>query len=417
MSLETMTKLASTTVGSGGTTAVTFSNIPQGYTDLVIKASYRSNRADGDYGNTGIRFNNDTLGASYFSKYMFNYNRTASGGLDSGTNSYIRLGGASQATQTALTFTNNEIYVHNYSGNNVKGIISEWGSENNGQMTFLGISTGYWNNSAPITSLSVFFDAGAGEFLIENSTFVLYGVKNVEKTAGNSIKATGGNIVFDGTYVTHTFNSSGVFTPTQPLLADCLLIAGGGGGGYGSNATRASGGGGAGGLLYTATQALTVQNYTITVGAGGTGGVNSGGVIPTQGVSSTMTSFTSPTGGGFGGSHGVNNAGNGGSGGGGGDNNNAGTGISGQGNNGAGGSGFGTGGGGGGAGAVGSAPIGGAGATYFGSTYARGGDGGNTTDGAGTSGATNTANGGNGGRGVTNGGAGGSGIVIIRYKG
>jgi hypothetical protein len=255
-----MTKLATTTVGSGGTATVTFSNIPQGYTDLVIKASYRSNRADGDYGNMGIRFNNDTLAASYFSKYMFGYNRTATSGLDSGTNSYIRLGGASQATQTTLTFTNNEIYVHDYSGNNIKGVISEWGSENNGQMNFLGISTGYWNSSAPITSLSVFFDAGAGEFLIENSTFVLYGIK---KAVPLIVKASGGTITFDGNDVVHTFLSSDTLRVTQPIFAQCLLVAGGGGGGG-----RHGGGGGGGGMVEIASVFMPTGSYAAVVGAG-----------------------------------------------------------------------------------------------------------------------------------------------------
>ena len=416
MSLETMTKLATVTVGVGGQASINFTNIPQGYTDLHFLLSVRST---GNYGGTDTMVDdmrltfNGSSGANYTSIRLAGDGSSASStAFTSQTimnRFYINGSGA-----TTSTFGSTSIYVANYASSTNKSLSADTVGENNATKAWMNMLAGLWNDPSPITSTS--FSLVNGNFA-EHSTATLYGIKNAQRTAGNSIKATGGNIVFDGTYVTHTFNSSGVFTPTQPLLADCLLIAGGGGGGFGSNATRASGGGGAGGLLYTATQALTVQNYTITVGAGGTGGVNSGGVIPTQGVSSTMTSFTSPTGGGFGGSHGVNNAGNGGSGGGGGDNNNAGTGISGQGNNGAGGSGFGTGGGGGGAGAVGSAPIGGAGATYFGSTYARGGDGGNTTDGAGTSGATNTANGGNGGRGVTNGGAGGSGVVIIRYRG
>ena len=41
MSIETMTKLATVTVGSGGSSTITFSNIPQNYTDLVVKASLR----------------------------------------------------------------------------------------------------------------------------------------------------------------------------------------------------------------------------------------------------------------------------------------------------------------------------------------------------------------------------------------
>ena len=42
----TMTPIQTVTVGSGGAANITFSNIPQTYTDLVIKISARSNRSD-----------------------------------------------------------------------------------------------------------------------------------------------------------------------------------------------------------------------------------------------------------------------------------------------------------------------------------------------------------------------------------
>jgi len=42
---NTMTLIASSTVGAGGSTAITFSSIPSTYTDLVIKHSLRNNLA------------------------------------------------------------------------------------------------------------------------------------------------------------------------------------------------------------------------------------------------------------------------------------------------------------------------------------------------------------------------------------
>ena len=74
-----------------------------------------------------------------------------------------------------------------------------------------------------------------------------------------------------------TFTSSGTLTITQAGQADILVIAGGGGGGSGDVDGSGGGGGGAGGYrLYTGTTAgFNVGTETVTIGAGGAGGVAS----------------------------------------------------------------------------------------------------------------------------------------------
>ena len=47
MANPTMTLIASNTVGSGGASSVTFSSIPQTYTDLVVKINSRVTSTDG----------------------------------------------------------------------------------------------------------------------------------------------------------------------------------------------------------------------------------------------------------------------------------------------------------------------------------------------------------------------------------
>jgi len=59
----TYSKIATYTVGSGGVATVSFLNIPQNYTDLILKASIRSSISQtNDYGI--IQFNGDT-GSNY----------------------------------------------------------------------------------------------------------------------------------------------------------------------------------------------------------------------------------------------------------------------------------------------------------------------------------------------------------------
>jgi hypothetical protein len=126
------------------------------------------------------------------------------------------------------------------------------------------------------------------------------------------IVATGGTITCDGDYKIHTFTGPGTFTvcsvgnPAGSTTVDYLVVAGGGGG--------AGGAGGAGGFresvpisvawsaspLASPGGALPVSatGYPITVGGGGSLGVNtsSAGTAGTPSVFSTITS----TGGGLG---------------------------------------------------------------------------------------------------------------------
>lgn len=223
---------------------------------------------------------------------------------------------------------------------------------------------------------------------------------------------------------------------------DYLVVAGGGSGGW-----QIGGGGGAGGYLAGSSTVIGLNNYFITVGAGGAGSTGSSGGA--NGSNSVFSSFTA-IGGGKGGNNATDQA-SGGSGGGCGEGQSPGSGTAGQGN--AGGvaydsSSFGSGGGGGAgsSGGNGTSSVGGNGGpglnwqslgTYYAGGGAGGlyggtggtggtGGGGNAGASAGASGSAGTANtGGGGGGGCFNpsgsvsgsGGAGGSGIVIIRYAG
>ena len=269
------------------------------------------------------------------------------------------------------------------------------------------------------------------------------------------MNASGGTVatytVGGQSYRSHTFTSSGTFTPTVTGTVDVLVVAGGGCGGRDN-----AGGGGAGGLRTSTNVVVTPSSYTIVVGAGGASNTNdNGGNSGTgfNGANSSAIGITS-LGGGFGGSAGTNNPSgqnrtSGGSGGGGAgaeSTRSGGSGTAGQGN--AGGPGHptnGGGGGGGGAGAVGDSYsgtndgghggigvqndyrtgsnvyyAGGGGAGNNNSVYTLqpGGSGGGGTGGNG--GSPGSANTGGGGGGHTHPAtnastAGGSGIVVIRY--
>ena len=438
---NTYKKIASVVVGSGGSSAINFTSIPQTYTDLKIVVSGRTTYS----GPTGqyISFNNST--ENFTGRYLFSDNTTPASGVLS------RYVGTVSGTATASVFNSTEIYITNYASSNNKSFSVENVSENNATYGGMNLITGLWSNSNAITSISIAPDNGSYP---QHSTATLYGIGDV--TASKFAKATGGLITYDSTYVYHTFTSSGIFTPNTALTVDYLVVAGGAGGGDDAGDGSGNGGGGAGGLRSTTTAtggggsletllSLTAQAYTVTVGGGGAGGVNGLGTNGSNSVFSTITS----TGGGGGGGGGANGS-SGGSGGGGMWNQTTRTGGPGTTNQGfAGGNGASApayaGGGGGGASAVGANATtsvggnGGAGITTSisgtSTTYAGGGGGG--TDGAsytaGTGGSggggaggkknstspvagtANTGGGGGGSGSNVNGAAGGSGIVIVRY--
>jgi hypothetical protein len=424
---NTYKKIASVVVGSGGTSTINFTSIPQTFTDLKIVVSARSTHADID-DHLFVKPNNSA------SNMTQRWLRGSGSAASSSTSVRFAIPGA---TSTASVFGNTELYIPNYTSANFKSFSGETVQETNATEAYQYLCAFLWSDTAAITSLVL--DLSNGNFA-EYSTATLYGIGDV--TASKFAKATGGLITYDSTYVYHTFTSSGIFTPNTALTADYLVIAGGGGGGGGRG-----GGGGAGGYR-TGALSLTSGAKTVTVGGGGAAGyqgVNKG----VNGSDSIFDSITSTGGGGGGSDIGLNAGVNGGSGGGANGTDvifAGGTGVSGQGF--AGGSNGTTSapypsGGGGGASAVGgngsgsTSGSGGAGSasSITGTSVTRAGGGGGGRGDSGTagtggvggggngsndsavagSGTTNTGGGGGGGTYTFGGGAGGSGIVIIRY--
>lgn len=271
---------------------------------------------------------------------------------------------------------------------------------------------------------------------------------------GTAITATGGTISESGGYKFHTFTSSGTFEVTAGSGdVEVLVVGGGAGGGTGGTAGR--GGGGAGGIVYDDAYVVTVDTYTVTVGAGGAPG-SSSSTTSENGGNSVFDTLTALGGGGAGPHSSAGQDGGSGGGGSGYAGELGGTGLQpgsasgGYGSNGGasynGGAAPGRQGGGGGVGgagqsgqsdsggnggvgleysqfsSVGGSPAGwfgggGGGGASSGTSAGSGGQGGGGAGGSGTTGGNGVVNTGGGGGGATStGGTGGSGIVIVRYS-
>ena len=167
--------IASSTVGSGGTSSINFTSIPSTYTDLIVSVSIRTTRPSIiDYG--AIRFNSDS-GSNYSALYVYGF---GTGGLTSGTNgnpTSLEIPNVLDGNSaTANTFCNLEIYIPNYAGSNQKVVGFEGVSENYDTNAITLIQAGKWSGTSAITSMSIY--SANGFDLMQYSTAYLYGVKN-----------------------------------------------------------------------------------------------------------------------------------------------------------------------------------------------------------------------------------------------
>ena len=167
------------TVGAGGTGAITFNNIPQGFTDLKIVVSARSLLSGFD--NLMLRFNNDTNVDNYSTTGTFADGASVVSEriLDFYTLSYAA-GSLPNALSAANTFGSLDVYIPNYTMGTFKQIIIDNVAENNVASLYIRDTMGssLYRSTTPITSVSVF---GFGN-LAQHTTVTLYGVSNVYDT-------------------------------------------------------------------------------------------------------------------------------------------------------------------------------------------------------------------------------------------
>jgi hypothetical protein len=164
----TYSKLAETTVGSGGAATITFNNIPQNYTDLKVVMSMRSADISNIAFECSLTFNGNTTG--YTAKQLY-----GDGSIAASTSPTIRSAGFIVGTSaTANTFSNGELYIPNYTSSNNKSYSVDSVTETNATTQYMNFIAGLWSNVTAITSM--IFAGTSGNFA-EYSTATLYGIR------------------------------------------------------------------------------------------------------------------------------------------------------------------------------------------------------------------------------------------------
>ena len=167
-------ELIETKTLSSATASVAFTSIPQTYTDLLLKVSARAN-VSGGYTNVMLGVNGSTSNITWLG--LYGYSNTLKG---SNTNTSSRvIGNANANSSTSNSFSNNELYIPNYTSTTAKSFTSDSiVASNDSTNPVLELDALLWNpaTQAAITSLTL-TNSAPGDF-VSGSTFYLYGIKN-----------------------------------------------------------------------------------------------------------------------------------------------------------------------------------------------------------------------------------------------
>lgn len=154
------------------TASVTFSNIPQTYTDLVLRCSTRNDVA-AESATLIFNFNNDSSTIYSFTRLR------GSGSAASSANSILgtRANGGiiNGNTSTSNTFSSTELYLPNYTVSQNKQVAVFTAQENNNTAAFLDNLANLYSATTAITRIDI--ACISGNFL-SGSTFHLYGISN-----------------------------------------------------------------------------------------------------------------------------------------------------------------------------------------------------------------------------------------------
>jgi hypothetical protein len=166
-------KIASQTA-DGTANTITFNNIPQGYTDLMVVVSGKTGGVAYNNEANIIQFNSN--GSNYSYRYLTN---NTSGGAISGTGSvagiYMGENPTSSVNMTPNTFSSCAAYIPNYTSSNYKTVSVDASNEGN-SATYWGelFIAGLWSDTAAITTVKVY--AYSSAVYSPNSTFTIYGI-------------------------------------------------------------------------------------------------------------------------------------------------------------------------------------------------------------------------------------------------
>ena len=165
--------IATTTVGAGGASSITFSSIPSTYTHLQIRCLSRTDQSGAPA--ITIRFNSDS-GNNYKSHYLEGNGSSAYAGA-AGSINYAYIGYPAPFAAGANIFGVQIADILDYTNTNkYKTTRSLAGYDTNANPDgYIDLFSSLWMNTSAITSITI--QGGSGEGYAQYSSFALYGIK------------------------------------------------------------------------------------------------------------------------------------------------------------------------------------------------------------------------------------------------
>ncbi len=157
--------IASQTLSSSAA-SVTFSSIPSGYRDLVLKCSAQM-ASGGASDNLLVQFNSSG-GTAYSATYVQGTGSAAFSGRNSSTSTIRLYNGISQ-----YNWANIELYIPSYTASQNKPVSGFTVTEQNlATDCYVVADAGLWRDTSAITSITL----STGSNLVSGSSFYLYGL-------------------------------------------------------------------------------------------------------------------------------------------------------------------------------------------------------------------------------------------------
>lgn len=152
--------------------SISFTSIPQTYTDLCLLVSTRS-ATNGAFSDELIRFNDSS--SNFTNMYFYGNGSNVLPGRDAYNTGFVA--GMPGNTATNNAHSNKWIYIPRYASTSVNKIyMVNNGAETNATTAYIHGIVGLWSQTSAITSITLVTDSGAN--YLANSTATLYGIKN-----------------------------------------------------------------------------------------------------------------------------------------------------------------------------------------------------------------------------------------------
>jgi hypothetical protein len=167
--------IATVTVGSGGSSSVSFTSIAADWTHLQIRGIVRSSRSNSGNGDTlSIQLNSDTS-----STYPWHYvrgNGTAASASAGTGNTFMDFQRVADAGAGSNIFGVAIIDILDYTNTNKNTTVRSLAGYDNNGSGVVALNSGLWTTTSAVTSITITASGGA-QTISQYSHFALYGIK------------------------------------------------------------------------------------------------------------------------------------------------------------------------------------------------------------------------------------------------